>query len=87
WSFSVYLMHVPLIYLMSRLGLMEPGVVAWFGVALAVAGCAVFSIFIEHPACAFTKKRLSALLPRKPPATSGQARLIPEITTTDRTLT
>jgi peptidoglycan/LPS O-acetylase OafA/YrhL len=84
WSFSVYLMHVPIIYLLGKLGLMAPGLTAFVGVSVAVAGCALFSIFIEHPACAFTKRRLSALLARVTPG--SRPLLVPKINT-DRNAT
>ncbi len=64
WSFSIYLLHVPLIYLFVRLGWMEGGLAAWLCVALAVAGCAVFSVLVERPACAATKRRMNAALTR-----------------------
>lgn len=93
WSFSIYLVHVPLLYLLLKFGVLVPGLMAWVSVGLVVAGCAVFSVFVEHPACAFTKRRLTALLVRfeRPPtqpdaarSEASPARLVPEITP-DRT--
>ena len=64
WSFSLYLLHVPALYLLNRAGLMENTLTRWTSVALAVGTCAVFSLLIEHPACAATKRRLNALVRR-----------------------
>ncbi|MBX3618893.1 MAG: acyltransferase [Rhizobacter sp.] len=94
WSFSIYLVHVPLLYLMLKLGLLVPGALAWVSVALVVAGCAAFSVVIEHPACALTKRWLTALLgrlergrrfaPTPARAEAAPALLVPDITP-DRT--
>lgn len=64
WSFSVYLVHVPVLYVLAKFGLTQPGLPAVVGVVLTLAVCAAFSIFVEHPACAATKGRLTALLKR-----------------------
>jgi peptidoglycan/LPS O-acetylase OafA/YrhL len=65
WSFSIYLVHVPLLYWLAKLGVMAHGaLVATAGVALTLLGCALFSLYVEHPACAATKRALQALLAR-----------------------
>ena len=64
WSFSLYLLHVPALYLLNRAGLMDNMLTRWTSVALAVAACAGFSLLVEHPACAATKRRLNALVRR-----------------------
>lgn len=64
WSFSVYLMHVPVLYVLAKFGLTQPGLAAWVGVIATIGLCAVFSIFVEHPACRATKSSLSGLLRR-----------------------
>ncbi|MBL0730696.1 acyltransferase [Piscinibacter sp. HJYY11] len=83
WSFSIYLIHVPLIYLFVKAGWMkEAGPLAVLCVVAAVAGCALFSIFIERPSCAATKRGLTAWLKRI--EASAKPRLVPHITP-DRT--
>lgn len=64
WSFSIYLVHVPLLYLMLKAGLLVPGPMAVLCVLATLAGCAVFSIYVERPACAATKRGLTAWLQR-----------------------
>jgi peptidoglycan/LPS O-acetylase OafA/YrhL len=65
WSFSIYLIHVPLIYLFVKAGWMqEAGLLATLCVVAAIAGCAVFSILIEKPACAATKRGMNAWFKR-----------------------
>ena len=64
WSFSLYLLHVPALYLLNKAGLMESTPARWTSVALAIAACAGFSLLVEHPACAATKRRLNALVRR-----------------------
>jgi peptidoglycan/LPS O-acetylase OafA/YrhL len=63
WSFSIYLLHVPAIYALKRMGVMQ-GWLGWVGVVVSVAACAVFSVLIERPACNSSKRRLMALLQR-----------------------
>lgn len=83
WSFSIYLIHVPLIYLFVKAGWMkEGGLLAVLCVVAAIAGCALFSIFIERPSCAATKRGLTAWLKRI--EASAKPRLVPHITP-DRT--
>jgi peptidoglycan/LPS O-acetylase OafA/YrhL len=64
WSFSIYLVHVPALYVLKQFGLLQPGLVSVLGVALALAATAIFSVLVEHPACSATKRRLMALLKR-----------------------
>jgi peptidoglycan/LPS O-acetylase OafA/YrhL len=64
WSFSIYLVHVPILYLLLKLGMLSSGPAAVLGVAITLAGCAAFSIFVEHPACAATKRYLNGKLAR-----------------------
>jgi peptidoglycan/LPS O-acetylase OafA/YrhL len=66
WSFSIYLVHAPALYLLNEAGLLKPGLIGTLSVALAVGAAVAFSVCIEHPACAFTKRRLTALLQRLP---------------------
>lgn len=61
WSFSLYLLHVPTLYLLRQAGWLHDG---WTAVALVVLAAAAFSLLVEHPACAATKRRLRALLQR-----------------------
>ena len=63
WSFSIYLLHVPVIYVLKQMGVMQ-GWLGWAGVVGTVAACAVFSVLIERPACTGSKRRLMALLQR-----------------------
>lgn len=84
WSFSIYLLHVPLLYACVKAGWMAQGsLLATLCVAGTVALCAVFSVVVEHPACAATKRTLNAWLRRMEPA-NRPARLVPDITP-DRT--
>jgi peptidoglycan/LPS O-acetylase OafA/YrhL len=66
WSFSIYLVHVPALYVLKQFGLLQPGLVSVLGVSLALAACAAFSVVVELPACAAVKRRLNALLHRLP---------------------
>jgi len=73
WSFSLYLLHVPALYLLREAGVLHGGAAGWLGIGLAVLACAAFSVLVEHPACAASKRRLGALLrrfdaPRSAPA-------------------
>ncbi len=83
WSFSIYLIHVPVIYLFVKAGWMhEGGLLAVLCVVVTVLICGVFSIFVERPACAGTKRAMHAWLKRIGPA--AEPRLVPHITP-DRT--
>lgn len=90
WSFSIYLLHVPIIYVFVEAGLMrEGGLLSTLCVVVAVLACGVFSIFVERPACAATKRGLNAWLKRVEPAAkpldaTPEPRLMPHITP-DRT--
>ncbi|MEO8154198.1 MAG: acyltransferase [Rhizobacter sp.] len=61
WSFSLYLLHVPTLYLLRRAGLLHDG---WVAIAVVLLIAAGFSVLVEHPACAATKRGLTALLRR-----------------------
>jgi peptidoglycan/LPS O-acetylase OafA/YrhL len=65
WSFSVYLLHVPVMYALSLTSLPRGSVVtALIQVAASLLVTAAFSVLVERPACATTKRRLMALLRR-----------------------
>lgn len=65
WSFSIYLLHVPILYAFVKMGLMAGGgLLAWLCVVVSVAACGVFSIFVERPACAACKHGLNVWLKR-----------------------
>lgn len=63
WSFSLYLLHVPVLYLLGQAGLPRgTGLSALVAVAVVLGVTAAFSLLVEHPACAATKRRLMARL-------------------------
>ena len=64
WSFSLYLLHVPTLYLLRQAGLLHDGHDGWVAIAVVLLVAATFSLLVEHPACAATKRRLGALLRR-----------------------
>lgn len=89
WSFSIYLVHVPVIYVLVRFGLMDSTQAVFLGVLFTLAVCAAFSKFIELPACALTKRHLTALLVRWEKRRASPPKAAPESAfhdiTTDRT--
>lgn len=65
WSFSLYLLHVPVLYLLGQAGLPRgSALAAWLGVGVVLLATAGFSELVERPACAATKRHLNALLRR-----------------------
>ncbi|HEX3141782.1 MAG TPA: acyltransferase [Rhizobacter sp.] len=65
WSFSIYLLHVPVLYVLQQAGLPQ-GSALWTTVAVCAAllVTGAFSMAIERPACVATKRSLMALLKR-----------------------
>ncbi|MGY4830272.1 acyltransferase family protein [Sphaerotilaceae bacterium SBD11-9] len=81
WSFSLYLLHVPVLYLLGEAGLPRGSAVsALIGVGGVLLATAAFSVGVEHPACAATKRRLTTLLLQ-------QRRPAPHVLATDRSPT
>ncbi|HET7792238.1 MAG TPA: acyltransferase [Rhizobacter sp.] len=63
WSFSLYLLHVPVLYLLGEAGLPRGSALsALIGVSGVLLATAAFSVGVEHPACAACKRRLTAWL-------------------------
>lgn len=74
WSFSIYLVHVPVIYGLKRLGLMDGALQGALGVLVTLAVCAAFSVWVERPACAATKRALGGGLRRVQARAAGWRR-------------
>ncbi len=64
WSFSLYLLHVPVLYLLGQAGLPRSPAGAAAGVLGVLVVTAAFSVLVEHPACAASKRFLAALVQR-----------------------
>jgi peptidoglycan/LPS O-acetylase OafA/YrhL len=88
WSFSLYLLHVPVLYLLGQAGVPRGSAAAGVGsVAVVLLATAAFSVLVEHPACAATKRRLNALLRRFEQQRGAPARVTdinPEVATNRR---
>jgi peptidoglycan/LPS O-acetylase OafA/YrhL len=60
WSFSIYLMHVPILYFFSKVISLSGGLSIFVSIFFVIFGSALFSIYIEHPSCAYVKKYFSS---------------------------
>ncbi len=64
WSFSIYLLHVPVLYWLRESGWLQGWAGVAAGLAVVFAVSAAFSVWVEHPACAAARRALHALVQR-----------------------
>ncbi|MDY7576528.1 acyltransferase [Actimicrobium sp. CCI2.3] len=55
WSFSIYLLHIPILYIFAKVSIYFGGWAILSAILLVIMGSSLFSIYIEHPICARVK--------------------------------